>query len=167
MGGGDIFSEKDQFMSTIFDVFKKAATREIIIREDGGATPAGFVAFGTFTDTDGDGIVPFHYIRDLLFAAGELDPSSWAIKRLATAIDVQPATRTLDISNGETLTLAVGFTPIEGVASPACTFVSSDPTKATVSAAGLVTPVAAGVTTITATNTASGKTDTCVVTVQA
>jgi hypothetical protein len=153
-------------MPTVFDVFKKDSTREIIVREDGGATPAGFTAFGTFTDTDNDAELPFHYVRDLLFNAGELDPSSWSIKRLATAVDVSPATTTLDLSDGETVQLGVSFTPAQ-IASPACTYVSSDPTKATVSATGLVTPVAAGATTITVTNTASGKTDTCVVTVQA
>ena len=47
------------------------------------------------------------------------------------------------------------------------TYTSSNPAKATVSAGGLVTGVAAGTTTITVTTTSGAKTDTCVVTVTA
>lgn len=50
-------------------------------------------------------------------------------------------------------------------ASEGTTYVSSDPTKATISSAGLVSAVAAGTSTITATN--SGKTGTCSITVVA
>lgn len=152
----------------IYDVFKKDATKEIFIREDGGAAPAGSVAFGTFTDVEDntDPNVPFHYIRDLLFNAGEKDPSAWNIKRLATAISADPAAKNLDLSAAETLQIKVSFTPYD-VADEACTFVSSDPTKATVNAQGLVTPVAVGATNITVTNTASGKTDVVAITVVA
>ncbi len=150
----------------IYDVFKKAATKEIIVREDGGATPAGFIAFGTFTDVDDDPDVMFHYVRDLLFAAGEINPSSWTIERLALSITVLPATKTVDLSSDPTHQIHTTFDPLFP-ADMALTYVSSDPTKATVSASGLVTGLVAGSTTITVTHTASGKTDTCVVTVQA
>lgn len=82
-----------------------------------------------------------------------------------TEISVTPATVTLDISNAETQQLTVATTPV-GVANQ-YTYVSSDPTKATVSSSGLITPVAAGSSTVTVTAVASGDTDTCVVTVQA
>lgn len=152
----------------IYDVFKKAATKEIFIREDGAGAPAGTVAFGTFTDVEdgNDPNVPFHYIRDLLAASGEIDIANWSIKRLATAISADPAAKQLDLSNAETLQIVVSFTPYD-VADETCTFVSSDPTKATVNAAGLVTPVAVGTTNITVTNTFSGKTDVVAITVVA
>lgn len=153
-------------MQTIFDVFRKVATKEIVVREDGGAVPAGFTAWGTFTlDTDYPDTV-YDHIRRLLWAAGETEIAQWSIKRYATAIDVQPSAYTCDLSDGETVQLQVNFTPFDAN-DEAVTFVSSDPTKATVNATGLVTPVAAGATTITVTNTQSGKTDTVAITVQA
>lgn len=83
-----------------------------------------------------------------------------------TAIDVTPATKTLDISNGETQQLTVAQTPTD--AGSSFTYASSDATKATVSANGLVTPVAAGTATITVTSVAKPSvTDTCAITVQA
>lgn len=77
-----------------------------------------------------------------------------------TAIVVTPATASVAV--GATTTLSVedqdGTPILAGV-----TFTSSDPTKATVSSAGVVTGVAAGSSTITATY--QGHTDTCEVTV--
>lgn len=77
-----------------------------------------------------------------------------------TEIVVTPATASVAV--GATTTLAVedqdGTPILAGV-----TFTSSDPTKATVSSAGVVTGVAAGSSTITATY--QGHTDTCAVTV--
>jgi len=83
-----------------------------------------------------------------------------------SAISITPATVTLDISNGETQQLTVATTPAnQGVQ---VTYVSSDPTKATVSSTGLITPLVAGSTTVTGTAVHDGAlTDTCVVTVQA
>jgi uncharacterized protein YjdB len=83
-----------------------------------------------------------------------------------SAISITPATVTLDISNGETSQLACTTTPAsQGVS---LTYVSSDPTKATVSSTGLITPLVAGSTTVTATAVHNNAlTDTCVVTVQA
>ena len=54
-----------------------------------------------------------------------------------------------------------------GATNKAVTYVSSDPTKATVNASGLVTGVAIGTTTITVTTADGSKTDTCAVTVAA
>lgn len=76
------------------------------------------------------------------------------------------ATMNLDVSDVETEQIVITTTPAnQGVL---CTYVSSDPTKATVDANGLVTPVAAGSTTITATAVHNNAlTDTCAVTVVA
>ncbi|MHA0288269.1 Ig-like domain-containing protein [Mycobacterium sp. C3-094] len=79
-----------------------------------------------------------------------------------TSISVTPAVLTLDLSNGETEQLTV-VDDLGNDRTGSATFSSSDPTKATVGLHGLVTPVAAGPTTITATY--SGKTDTTAVTV--
>lgn len=82
-----------------------------------------------------------------------------------TAISTLPATVTLDISEGQTSQLVTTSTPANKIGQ--LTYTSSNPTKATVSATGLVTPVAAGSATITVREVASNQTDTCVVTVQA
>ena len=79
-----------------------------------------------------------------------------------SSIALSPPVLTLDLSNGETEQLTVDD-DLGNDRTAQATYVSSDPTKATVSATGLVTPVAAGPTTITATY--AGKTDTTSVTV--
>ncbi len=79
-----------------------------------------------------------------------------------TAITVTPAT--VSVAVGATSTLTVADQDAEALTS-GLTFTSSDPTKATVSAGGVVTGVAAGTSTITATY--EDLTDTCVVTVTA
>lgn len=80
---------------------------------------------------------------------------------LAT-LEVTPATSTGAV--GTTVQLAVAVTPAG--ASKSVTYVSSDPTKATVSATGLVTRVATGTSTITVTSAVdSTKTDTVAITV--
>lgn len=81
-----------------------------------------------------------------------------------TAISVTPATDTLDSAVPETVQLVVATTPADQGVS--VTYVSSDPTKATVSSTGLVTAVAAGETTITVTAVHdNAQTDTSVITV--
>ncbi len=82
-----------------------------------------------------------------------------------TSITVTPATAELDRSDLETQQLAV-VDSNGTVRTGAAAYVSSSPSVATVSnPGGLVTPVAVGTTTITATY--AGHTDTCVVTVVA
>lgn len=77
------------------------------------------------------------------------------------SIAVAPPTASIAV--GATRQLAVTKSPSN--APGTATYVSSDPTKATVNASGLVTGVAAGTTTITA--TVGSKTATCAVTVTA
>ncbi len=84
----------------------------------------------------------------------------------ASAIDVTPSTSSK--AAGQTTQLAVVATYPDAsteVVTTQATYLSSDPTKATVNAAGLITFVAIGSATITA--TFQGKTDTCAVTVTA
>lgn len=81
-----------------------------------------------------------------------------------TALNVTPAAPTVDLSAGETQQLSAEDN--NGVdRTNAATWTTSDATKATVSTGGLVTPVATGTATITATY--SGQTDTATVTVVA
>jgi hypothetical protein len=79
-----------------------------------------------------------------------------------TGIDATPATVARTV--GQTQQIAVAPIPANAVL-PARTYVSSAPAVATVSASGLITAVAAGTATITA--SAGGFTDTTVVTVTA
>lgn len=82
------------------------------------------------------------------------------------SISVTPATVTLSMGGTKTQQLAVAANPT--TADGAVVYSTSDATKATVSASGLITAIAIGTATITATSVADGtKTDTCVVTVTA
>lgn len=81
-----------------------------------------------------------------------------------TGVDVTPATASIEVD--ETVQLTATVSP--AAANSAVTWSSSDATKATVDATGLVTGVAAGTATITATSVADGaKTDTATITVTA
>lgn len=91
-------------------------------------------------------------------------PQEAVINPAVDEIVVTPATANIDVSDGTTQQLTV--TDSNGVVvTDLATYESSDPTKATVNGDGLVSPVAAGSTTVTATY--MGRTDTCVVTVAA
>lgn len=85
------------------------------------------------------------------------------IQNTTPSISMTPPTATIDVSDGSTQQLTVTSEGVNVTADSE--FVSSDPTKATVSASGLVSPVAAGSSTITATY--ADKTDTTVITVTA
>ena len=137
------------------------------------AAPVGFTSLGAIDHDHVDdplGVVDnhvmYHHVRDKLYAAGYLDPSAWTIyidKVIAVdRVNLTPATLTIAALATSQLTEQV--LPSDATVQTV-TYVSSDPTKATVSAGGLVTGVAAGTTTITVTTTSGAKTDTCVVTV--
>lgn len=101
--------------------------------------------------------------------AEAIQEATWATNPI-DEIAVTPATVTLDVSDEDTQQLTVAGL-VDSEASTAgflVTYESSDPTKATVDENGLVTPLAAGETTITATAVHNDTiTDTCVVTVTA
>jgi len=80
------------------------------------------------------------------------------------SITVSPASLTL-VQEGSTATLSATILP-ENASDKTCSWTSSDESVATVSVAGVVTPLLAGSTTITATSTDGSKTSTCTVTVQ-
>jgi hypothetical protein len=84
------------------------------------------------------------------------------------AVAVSPATNALTVGATQSLTVTGTFNnATTGPVTAGSTFVSSSPTVATVSAAGVVSAVAVGSATITATHTASGKVGTAAVTVTA
>lgn len=83
-----------------------------------------------------------------------------------TGVTIAPKTATLSLAGTKTQQLTPTIAPT-GATDKAVTYVSADPTKATVSASGLVTGVAVGTTTITVTTHDGSKTDTCAVTVTA
>ena len=80
----------------------------------------------------------------------------------ATSVTVSPGTATINI--GATQKLTATILPANA-SDTAVTWVSSDPTKATVDSTGLVTGIAAGTATITVTTHDGGKTATSTITV--
>src|SRR5512137_906060 len=84
------------------------------------------------------------------------------------SIALSPATVDLDVGAKQALTVTATYNnQSTGPVTAGSTFASSDPTVATVDAAGIVTGVAEGKATITARHTATGKTSTAAVTVTA
>lgn len=84
----------------------------------------------------------------------------------SVSLDVQPATATKAAAATQQITATATFADAGTVvvtADPRCTYATSDATKATVNAAGLVTAVATGTATITA--SFQGRTDTLVLTI--
>lgn len=161
----------------VYKVGWKASTREFEIKRNSENLTGGFVSQGTFTHTPADNNdgydankVFFHFIQDKAYALGITNMQS--VKILAdvivnaVSISTLPATQELDLSAGGTVQLVTTFTPSD-TDDQRLTYVSSDPTKATVSKTGLVTAVGVGETTITVTSRDGAKTDTCVVTVVA
>ena len=92
---------------------------------------------------------------------------AWVATPVAvTGVTIAPKTASLSLAGTKTQQLTPTIAPA-GATNKAVTYVSSDPTKATVNASGLVTGVAIGTTTITVTTADGSKTDTCAVTVAA
>ena len=160
---------------TQFTIYYKVSTKTVRCVQATLAAPVGFTSLGAIQhdhadDTLGDAVnhVMYHHVRDKLYAAGYLDPSAWTIhidKVIAVdRVNLTPATLTIAALATSQLTKQV--LPSDATVQTV-TYVSSNPAKATVSAGGLVTGVAAGTTTITVTTTSGAKTDTCVVTVTA
>lgn len=117
----------------------------------------------------------YHDVREALYHEDILDMQSISIVKHgaiwgATALIISPVTN-LDVSNGDTATLVINYDYPDKANAVATnshfTYVSSDPTKATVNAAGLVTAVAAGTSTITVTQANSGLSAQIVITVVA
>ena len=178
----------------LYRVYYHAATRTATVNlPDDPAVGGGAVLIGTFNhDNEDDPLgdnpveghqenhVIWHHVRDLLYNRSAADPSQTAmfpnnitdLDRIeivfdnvvnVVSISMTPATATITVA-APTVQLAVAFTPTTAT-NKNVAFVSSDPTKATVSETGLVTRVANGSSTITATTEDGAKTDTTVITV--
>ena len=167
---------------TTYQVAYSVASKVATVQNKGDALPANTVKIGEFkhyenaaNDPLGNSIVDgiqdnhviFHHVRDLLYMAGEQNMQAVRIDLDTTYValasfTVVPPTVTRAVAQTQQITHV--FTP-GGASNQKVTYVSSDPTKATVSASGLITAVATGSATITATTEDGGFTGTCVVTV--
>jgi len=102
------------------------------------------------------------------FTAGKMIvfPAVPAVTKTVAVESVSVAPAELTIAPGETATITPTVLPADAT-DKSVSWSSTDETVATVSDAGVVTAVAVGTTTITATTTDGGKTATCAVTVEA
>lgn len=117
----------------------------------------------------------FHHVRDALYKRSAANPALTAMFpnnitdmhniRITTDVAGVNAGADFALEVGETKQLTLTFTPAELENDQAVAYSSSDATKATVSATGLVTAVAEGSATITI--SVGGETDTVLVTVTA
>lgn len=168
-------------------------TKHAVIQAAGDALPPneGGVAYnniGTFEHADTEAAIAdlehdvnhvfFQHVRDALYHVNAVTGLrvNGTLQFPNNITDMAGLTITSDVSGvelgaafslavDETRQLAPTFTPPELENGQPIVYSSSDPTKATVSATGLVTAVAAGTSTITA--TVGGESDTVVVTVTA
>jgi len=157
---------------TDFQIAYKATTKEVVIQIDGVALPAGFTDIGKFSDADTeapdtDNSVAFNRVKDALYiengVGGITDMSRVTITMWPQSVTVTPATVTIE--EAETVQLSATLTPANTYGNEGVTWSIDAETYATVDADGLVTGVAAGEATVTATTDSGALTDTCVVTV--
>lgn len=159
-----------------YQVAYKASDGTVKIQPDGVSAGSGFVDIGSFDHFDdpddelghNDNHVLFHHVQDLLYTEeGEQNMQRVSITIPVNSISSLPATQTLDLVEGGTQQIQITNTILPAIAlNTAVTYSSSDPTKATVDANGLVTAVAVGATTITITAADDGgASDTVVITV--
>lgn len=163
-----------------YQVCYNATTKVATVQNNGDAIPSGSTKLSTFKHGDGvaegvandkDGEVQSHvlyqHVRAALYFVGQQNMQIVRIDNDTdyvplTGITVAPATKTLTVA-APTQQLTITKAPT-GASNGTVTYVSSDPTKATVSATGLVTRVANGTTTVTATSQDGSFTSTCAVT---
>lgn len=157
-----------------YQVAYKAATKEATVQAYGDATLAGAANIGDFyhdgagadaLDGHSENHVIFHHVQDLLYKQGELNMQVVKIilKRV-TAIDASAADVAMNLTSDTTEQITTTFTPADA-ANRVLSYASSDVTKATVSASGLITAVGIGTATITVTAPDTGVTDTILVTI--
>jgi uncharacterized protein YjdB len=159
-----------------YQVAWNATTKAATVQANGDALPGGSTKVGTFVYTPTSGVygattpqVLYHYVRDVLYAVDVEDMQSLTIAEdtayvALSSIVIAPGTVSIAVAATQQLTI----TPTPADASnTAVAWTTSDATKATVSASGLVTGVAAGSATITATSVDGAKVATRTVTVTA
>lgn len=141
---------------TTYRVAWNNTTKVATVAEQATAIPGGSTDLGTFVWTpqdDSDGFDNFQtvyqFVRDKLYPQGQINMQKVTINFVGlihpTAITVAPTTAAKTV--GQTQQLTPTFAPTT-VDDKRVTYESLDVTKATVSASGLVTAVAAGVVTI-------------------
>jgi uncharacterized protein YjdB len=160
-----------------------ATNRIATVQAYGDAKPAGSTVLGNFyhnqsEDTLGDNPVEghtenhvlYHHVRDALYKIGVEDMARLTIDLDIIYVAVTGVALTPDpfgtFAVGATRQLTATISP-GGASNTAVTYTSSDPTKATVSATGLVTAVAIGTTNITVTTNDGAFTDVVAVEVTA
>lgn len=169
-----------------YQVAWNATTRVATVQALGDALPVGSVDIGHFEHADVETFVTgkpdfykydenhvfYHHVRDFLY---KLSPSVQDMQRVSIAQDIDyiplvgitidPGTVTVTVAS-PTQQLTITKDPVNA-SNGTVTWVSSDPTKATVSSTGLVTRVTNGTTTITATSVDGAHVATRLVTVTA
>lgn len=153
-----------------------STTKVATVQTKGDALPAGstLIAATVPHDTEGDilGVdenhVLYHHVQEALYHIGQQNMQEVRIDLDITYVAVAgvtslPATVTLAVAATQQITNTVA--PV-GASNTAVTYSTSDATKATVSATGLITGVAVGTATITITTVDGGLTDTVAVTVE-
>lgn len=159
----------------LYQVSYNPTRRVALVQADAAAVPVGSVDVGSFSHPDGnvqDSVIVYHGVRDLLYKRSKANPANTAmfpnnitdmqnviiqydtgiagadfVIITGLAIDAGAAT----VAALATLQLTLTVTP-SNATDQGVVWASSDPTKATVNQSGLVTGVAAGTTTITATD---------------
>lgn len=167
-------------MTTYQCAFKATGNTAVVTVQRNGATlPSGATDIGDIVhDADPDNLsgdqnihenhVIFQHVQELCYKHGWQDMGNVSIILAATGISIdQGATGAVTAAAGanHTKQLTATITPADS-AVKTVTWTTSDATKATVSAGGLVTGVAAGSATITAKPTTdAGVSDTIAITV--
>jgi hypothetical protein len=158
-----------------FQLSYRASDKHVVVQTYGETAVAGHTVIGNFyhngggTDVEGTNVgshTLWHDIRDILYsAAGEQNMQAVTIVyNYLTGITLVVADAAMNTSSDTTEQATITYTPT-AASNRTVTYVSSDPTKATVSATGLITAVAAGTTVITATSEEGGFTSSVTVTV--
>ena len=149
-----------------------ATTKEVKLQMPGDALGSGFTDLGDVKHPDPDDVlewsgnhVLWHHIRDALYKIGQENMQAVKITKIPLeGISVTPATSSIAVAATQQLTVAYAPT---NASLREVTYSTSDEAIATVSATGLVTAVAEGTATITATAKDGSWSDTCEVTVTA
>lgn len=155
----------------LFNLGYNGTTRVAPITLAPDALPGGAVSLGQFEYADGDIDTMYHHVRDALYGRSAADPSQTAghpfniidmqgvsIERHGPGILAEYITApAVTVAPLATQAIVLTYQPMATVATNAhFTFVSANPAVATVNASGVVTGVAAGSTTVTATRTNGG-----------
>ncbi|WVK89943.1 tail protein [Burkholderia phage vB_BpP_HN02] len=173
---------------TTLQVCYKPDGQKIMVQANGAAVPGGYTKLGTFDHPDaddslsrnGDSHVWYHHIQEIMYhtknsgapIAGFFPESITNMQLLTIETDIvraeglTVAPKTANVAVAATQQLTPTFFPA-GTTDKTVKYTTSDATKATVNAAGLVTGVAVGTATITVTSNDGDFKDTAVITVTA